>query len=171
MPATKTIVLIHGNFVNNTSWSEWKKYYEQKGYTVHTPANPGHNGNPADLRKNVHPKLIQTGFIDVVDNLVKLIDSLPEKPLIIGHSMAGMATLKLVELGRAVAGVSIDGAPPKNVFPPFSDPEDRPARIWIFFLRQVLYGKSRMVRLRLLQHITGSREKAVLRKVCCSGKL
>ena len=33
--------------------------------------------------------------------------------------MAGMATLKLVEMGKAAAGVSIDGAPPKNVFPPF----------------------------------------------------
>jgi pimeloyl-ACP methyl ester carboxylesterase len=30
-----------------------------------------------------------------------------------------MAALKLVEMGRAAAGVSIDGAPPKNVFPPF----------------------------------------------------
>jgi pimeloyl-ACP methyl ester carboxylesterase len=48
-----------------------------------------------------------------------LISTLPEKPLVIGHSMAGMATMKLVELGRASAGVSIDGAPPKNVFPPF----------------------------------------------------
>jgi len=116
---TKTIILIHGNFVNNLTWAAWKTYYEQKGYTVYTPANPGHEGNPADLRKTVHPDLTKTGFIDVVNNIVKLIDGLDEKPLIIGHSMAGMATLKLMELGKAVAGVSIDGAPPKNVFPPF----------------------------------------------------
>lgn len=120
MAKSKTIVLIHGNFVNNLSWTEWKKHYEQKGYTVHTPANPGHDGVTAELRAKVHPDLAKTGFIDVVNNIVKLIDSLPEKPLIIGHSMAGMAVLKLIELGKAVAGVSIDGAPPKNVFPPFS---------------------------------------------------
>ncbi|EOR94236.1 hypothetical protein ADIARSV_2594 [Arcticibacter svalbardensis MN12-7] len=54
-----------------------------------------------------------------MNNIVTLIDTLPEKPLIIGHSMAGMAVLKLVELGKAASGVSIDGAPPKNVFPPF----------------------------------------------------
>lgn len=119
MAKSKSIVLIHGNFVNDTTWSEWKTYYERKGYKVYTPANPGHEGNPADLRKTVHPKLTATGFIDVVNNLSKLIDSLPEKPLIIGHSMAGMAVLKLIELGKASAGVSIDGAPPKNVFPPF----------------------------------------------------
>src|ERR1700754_3849646 len=116
MSKSKTVVLIHGNFVNDRTWAEWKRRYEQKGYTVYTPANPGHDGEPADLRKNVHPDLRKTGFIDVVNNIAELIDSLPEKPLVIGHSMAGMATLKLVELGKAVAGVSIDGAPPKNVF-------------------------------------------------------
>ena len=120
MRKSKTIVLIHGNFVNNTSWTNWKKYLEQKGYVVHTPANPGHDGNPADLRVKVHPALTKTGFIDVVQNVSALIDTLPEKPLVIGHSMAGMATQKLVEMAKAVAAVSIDGAPPKNVFPPFS---------------------------------------------------
>lgn len=119
MAKSKTIVLIHGNFVNNLSWTAWKRYYEEKGYTVYTPANPGHEGNPADLRASVHPDLPTTGFIDIVNNLVKLIDSLPEKPFIVGHSMAGMAVMKLIEMGKAVAGVSIDGAPPKNVFPPF----------------------------------------------------
>ncbi|MRX67584.1 Pimeloyl-ACP methyl ester carboxylesterase [Flavobacterium resistens] len=119
MSKSKTIILIHGNFVNDKTWTEWKKYYEQKGYIVYAPANPGHDGNPAELRTKVHPDLVKTGFIDIVTNISKLIDSLPEKPLIIGHSMAGMAVLKLVELGKAAAGVSIDGAPPKNVFPPF----------------------------------------------------
>ncbi len=119
MDKSKTIVLIHGNFVNNNSWADWKNYYEQKGYTVHTPANPGHGGEPARLRENVHPDLTKTGFIDVVNNIAGLIDGLREKPLIIGHSMAGMAVMKLVEMGKAVAAVSIDGAPPKNVIPPF----------------------------------------------------
>jgi pimeloyl-ACP methyl ester carboxylesterase len=119
MTKSKTIVLIHGNFVNNATWVQWKQRYEQKGYTVYTPANPGHEGDPAELRAKVHPDLVKTGFIDVVNNIEKLITSLPEKPLVIGHSMAGMATLKLVELGKVSAGVSIDGAPPKNVFPPF----------------------------------------------------
>jgi pimeloyl-ACP methyl ester carboxylesterase len=119
MAKSKSIVLIHGNFVNDATWTEWKHYYEQKGYTVYAPANPGHQGNPAELRAKVHPDLIHTGFIDVVNNIAQLIDTLPEKPLVIGHSMAGMATLKLAEMGKAVAAVSIDGAPPKNVFPPF----------------------------------------------------
>jgi pimeloyl-ACP methyl ester carboxylesterase len=119
MAKSNTIVLIHGNFVNDKTWIDWKRYYEQKGYKVYTPVNPGHEGNPAELRAKAHPDLVKTGFIDVVNNIARLIDTLPEKPLVIGHSMAGMATLKLVEMGKAEAGVSIDGAPPKNVFPPF----------------------------------------------------
>ena len=119
MAKSKTIVLIHGNFVNNECWTEWKRYYEQKEYKVYTPANPGHEGNPATLRTNVHPDIIKTGFIDIVISVEQLINTLPEKPLIIGHSMAGMVVQKLVESGKASAGVSIDGAPPKNVFPPF----------------------------------------------------
>ena len=120
MIQSKTIILIHGNFVNDTSWAKWKERYEKKGYTVYTPANPGHEGFPADLRRQVHPDLIKTGFIDVVNNIARLIESLPERPLIIGHSMAGMAAMKLLEMNMAVAAVSIDGSPPKNVFPPFT---------------------------------------------------
>lgn len=51
---TKHIVLIHGLFVNNTSWAEWKTFFEAKGYIVHTPANPGHEGAPAALRHQIH---------------------------------------------------------------------------------------------------------------------
>lgn len=120
MTKSKSIILIHGNFVNNHSWSEWKKHYEQKGYTVYAPANPGHDGDPSALRENVHPELTKTGFIDVVNNISKIIESLAEKPLVIGHSMAGMAAIKLLELDKVAAAVSIDGAPPKNVFPPFT---------------------------------------------------
>jgi len=119
MTKSKTIILIHGNFVNDRTWAGWKQRYEQRGYKVYTPANPGHAGEPESLRVKAHKDLVKTGFIDIVENIARLIESLPEKQLVIGHSMAGMAALKLVELCQVSAGVSVDGAPPKNVFPPF----------------------------------------------------
>ena len=140
MTKSKTVVLIHGNFVNNNSWTEWKRYYEQKGYKVYTPSNPGHEGNPAELRAKVHPGLIKSGFIDVVNNIDQLINTLPEKPLIIGHSMGAMAVLKLVEMGKAVAGVSIDGAPPKNVFPPFQTLKTVLPSFGLFSFRKYFMG-------------------------------
>jgi len=117
---TKTIVLIHGLFVNNTSWKEWKTYFEAQGYAVHTPANPGHAGDPSDLKKNIPSDLKDVGFDDVVKHLSTFIDTLPEKPIVIGHSFGGLMVQKLIDMGKAVAGVSIDGAPPKNVMAPFS---------------------------------------------------
>jgi pimeloyl-ACP methyl ester carboxylesterase len=120
MKTSKTIVFIHGLFVNNTSWAQWKTYFEAQGFTVHTPAPPGHEGNPADLRENLHPQLIQTGFEDVVNNAIKLIETLPEKPIVVGHSLAGLAVMKLIELNKAAAGISIDGAPPRNIFAPLA---------------------------------------------------
>ena len=145
MSKSKTIILVHGNFVNNKTWSEWRRRYEQRGYTVYTPANPGHEGEPAKLRTNIHPDLIKTGFIDVVNNLVRLIDSLSEKPLVIGHSMAGMAALKLLELDKASAAVSIDGAPPKKCSSAVFNNQSGIACIWIFFGQTLLHGFPQLV--------------------------
>jgi pimeloyl-ACP methyl ester carboxylesterase len=119
MTQSKTIVLIHGLFVNNSSWAQWKTYFENQGFKVYTPANPGHEGNPAALRTNIHPQLQHSRFKDVVMNIANFIDTLPEKPIVIGHSLAGLVVQKLVEIDKAVAGISINGAPPKNVLAPW----------------------------------------------------
>ncbi|MFM7022386.1 MAG: alpha/beta hydrolase [Flavobacteriales bacterium] len=115
---SKTIVFVHGLFVNPKSWTAWKTFYESKGYTCHTPANPCHEGSPAELRAKINSNLTKVGFEDVVNNIIKLIDKLPEKPIVIGHSLAGLVVQKLVEMGKASAGICIDGAVPKNILPP-----------------------------------------------------
>ena len=110
-----TIVFIHGLFVNPKCWNDWKAYFEAKGSKCFAPANPFHEGNPAELRKKIYPTLANVTFEDVVNNLVKFIDTLPEKPIIIGHSLAGLAVQKLIALGKAEAGVCIDGAAPMGI--------------------------------------------------------
>jgi hypothetical protein len=40
---------------------------------------------------------------------------LPEKPIVIGHSLAGLVVQKLIEMDKAVAGICIDGAVLKNI--------------------------------------------------------
>ncbi|PJZ43952.1 alpha/beta hydrolase [Leptospira brenneri] len=161
---SKTIILIHGNFVNDLTWAEWKKYYEQKGYKVYAPANPGHDGIPSELRKNVHPNLTKTGFIDVVNHISNLIDTLPEKPLLIGHSMAGMAVLKLVELGKAAAGVSIDGAPPKNVFPPFQTLKTVISAFGFFSFQKFFMGSKKWYNYAFFNTITESEKEIAFEK-------
>jgi pimeloyl-ACP methyl ester carboxylesterase len=137
---TKTIVLIHGMFLTPASWAEWKGYFEAAGYKVHAPAWPLHDAPPSQLRAS-HPdkKLGALELKDVVDSYRTFISQLPEKPILIGHSMGGLITQILLAGGHGVAGVAIDSAPPKGtislklsflrsnwaVISPFAD-EDEP---------------------------------------------
>lgn len=113
---TKTIVFIHGLFMNPASWEHWVGFYERKGYNCFAPAYPYHEGKPSDLRKNIDPKLGNLTFGEVINSLIDFIDKLPEKPILVGHSMGGLAVQKLIELGQGVAGICIDPAPPRGIF-------------------------------------------------------
>ena len=111
---SKTIVFIHGLFLNNQSWDEWKDFFEAEGYTCYAPANPGHEGNPTELRAKPPLGLEDVTFEDWIKNLEQLIDKLPEKPILIGHSFGGLTAQKLVESGKAEAAILISSAPPKG---------------------------------------------------------
>jgi len=112
----KTIVFIHGLFMNPESWEQWIKYFEAEGYTCYAPAYSYHVGMPSDLRNNIDPSLGKLTFGQVIDSLSAFIDKLPEKPILVGHSMGGLAVQKLIEMNKGVAGICIDPAPPKGVF-------------------------------------------------------
>lgn len=118
MAATQSkpaIVFIHGLFVNPKSWGDWKTYFESKGYTCYTPANPSHEGDPKALRENINPDLTKVNFEDVVMNIANFIDTLPTKPIIIGHSLGGLVVQKLISMDKAIAGITIDGAAPQGI--------------------------------------------------------
>jgi esterase/lipase len=63
---SKTIVFIHGLFMNPVSWSEWIDYFEGKGYTCYAPAYPFHEGNPVALRNIINTSLGNITFELVV---------------------------------------------------------------------------------------------------------
>jgi pimeloyl-ACP methyl ester carboxylesterase len=114
---SKTIVLIHGMFMNSLCWEKWIPHYEAKGYRVFAPAWPGRDKSVEELRKaHPDPKLAKLKLNHVVDHLETFIKSLEEKPAIIGHSMGGLAVQLLLQRDVAVGGVAIDPAPPAGVF-------------------------------------------------------
>ncbi len=114
--ASKDIVLVHGMFQNPESWKKWAAYFDQHGYRCHSPAYPYHAGNPEELCRIIDPALGKLTFGRVVESLATFIDQLPAKPVLIGHSMGGLAVQKLIEMGKGTAGVCIDSAPPLGVF-------------------------------------------------------
>ncbi len=114
--ASKTIVFIHGLFQNPESWIPWKGYFESRGYSTHAPAYPFHEGKPEDLRKSIPPGLGRITLGDVIARLAEFIGSLPERPVLIGHSMGGLIAQSLLQKDVAEAAVAVDPAPPKGIF-------------------------------------------------------
>lgn len=112
----KTIVLITGAFVSNSGWDEWKSYYESKGYNVIAPAWPHKEGSANVLRlsKSDGP-ISELTLQEVVDYHARIIDALPEKPILIGHSFGGLIVQLLVQQGKASVGIAYHSVPPKGV--------------------------------------------------------
>jgi len=113
---SKTIVFIHGLFMNADSWAEWEKYFENKKYKCIIPEYPYHKGKPSDLRENIPSELGKLELQDIVKHYEDIILQLDEKPILIGHSMGGHIVQILVNKGLATKGICIDSAPPKGVF-------------------------------------------------------
>lgn len=115
---SKTIVFITGAFVNHACWDNWKVFFESKGYKTLAPPWPGKEGDPPTLRAR-HPDkaLAAITLKDVLGKHVDIIKSLPEKPILIGHSAGGLMSQLLMNQGLAAAAIAIHPAPPQNVIP------------------------------------------------------
>ena len=116
---SKTIVFVTGAFVHHSGWDEWKQYFEAKGYTTHNPPWPAKDGATASVVRSRHPDpaIAALTLTQIVEGYADFIRSLPEKPIIIGHSFGGFVTQKLIAHGLGEAGVLIHSVPPLGVAP------------------------------------------------------
>jgi pimeloyl-ACP methyl ester carboxylesterase len=112
---SKTIVLIHGAWLNAKSWEGFKARYEAQGYTVIAPDWPYDERDPAELRASPDPRLAASGQPDIVDHYEGIIRALPESPILIGHSLGGVIVQHLLDRALGVAGVAINPAPTPGV--------------------------------------------------------
>jgi pimeloyl-ACP methyl ester carboxylesterase len=109
------LVFVHGMYMNGLSWEPWVERAGLRGYQSHAPSWPCHDGAPADRRASIEPALGRLTFGAVTQHLKDIIDALPGRPVLIGHSVGGLLVQKLVNDGYATAGVSISPAPPRGV--------------------------------------------------------
>jgi pimeloyl-ACP methyl ester carboxylesterase len=112
---SKTIVLVHGAWLNSRSWEGFKARYEAQGYTVVTPDWPYDDRSPEALRASPRKELATLGQRQILAHLEQVIRALPEEPILIGHSLGGVFVQHLLDRGLGVAGVAIDPAPTPGV--------------------------------------------------------
>jgi pimeloyl-ACP methyl ester carboxylesterase len=102
---SKTVMLIHGAWLNSASWTGFKARYEAKGFTVVAPDWPLDDRPPAALRAAPHPDLARSGQRAIVDHYERQIRALAEEPILIGHSAGGVFVQHLLNRGLGVSGV------------------------------------------------------------------
>ncbi len=113
--AKKTIVFIHGLWIHTSSWQPWMDFFQQHGYDTLNPGWPGDSATVAECRN--HPESIANrGVKEIADSYAKVIATLPEPPIVIGHSFGGLLAQIILSRGIAAAGVAIDPAPIKGVW-------------------------------------------------------
>jgi len=116
---SKTIVFIHGMYMNSLCWEQWAPYFQAKGYKCHVPDWPYRDQPIEKLRKNhPDPQLGKLTLTNVLEHFTAIIKTLDEKPILIGHSMGALTVQLLLQKDLASAGVAIDSAPPMGVITP-----------------------------------------------------
>ena len=125
--SAKSIVFITGTFIGNNCWDEWKSYFERKGYTCLAQAWPHKGASPEELRNRpaTDPIALNT-LTSLLDHFVSIINDLPEKPILIGHSLGGLIVQLLLQKELGIAGVAIHSFPPQGV-----------NRFWLSFLKAI----------------------------------
>jgi non-heme chloroperoxidase len=116
----RKIVFIHGLWIHARSWQPWSDFFKQQGYDSLNPGWPGDSATVAECRANPQP-IADRGVTEVADSYAKVIESLPEPPVVIGHSFGGLIAQVILGRGTAAAAIAIDPAPMKGVWQlPFS---------------------------------------------------
>ena len=119
MPLAGTpVVFVHGLWLHAGSWSPWVDLFRANGYEPSAPGWPG-DGDTVEQTRRDAEAVGGHGIEDVVGHYAGIIDALPAKPIVIGHSFGGLIAQRLLAEGHAAAAVGLDAAPIKGVvFPP-----------------------------------------------------
>ena len=113
------LIFIHGMYMTSESWKNWLPVFQNEKFSAVSPAWPLHEGSVSELRADAKrsAQLAKLSLEDVLNFYREYIKSLPQKPVLIGHSMGGLIAQKLASEGLASAAIAINSAAPNGMIP------------------------------------------------------
>jgi pimeloyl-ACP methyl ester carboxylesterase len=102
------LLFVHGAWHAAWCWDEhFLNFFADKGYRALAVSLRGHGSSPT-------PKLRTCSLADYVEDVSVVADSLPRRPVVIGHSLGGVIVQKYLESHDAPAGVLMASMPPRG---------------------------------------------------------
>lgn len=113
---SKTILFITGAFVSCHCWDDWKAWFQQKGYQTIAPPWPQKDA-PATVLRQRQPDagIASQRLAPLTAYFAAIARKLPEKPILIGHSMGGLIVQLLLQQDLGEAGIAIHSLQPKGI--------------------------------------------------------
>jgi non-heme chloroperoxidase len=110
----RPVVFVHGLWLHGDSWQPWIELFRDHGYTASAASWPGDAATTEATRRN--PAAVAGhGVAAIAEHIAMQLQSLPEKPILIGHSFGGLLVQQLLGRNLAAAAIAIDPAPAKGI--------------------------------------------------------
>ena len=107
-----TLFMIHGMWGGPALWADYRRFFEARGYACVTPTLRHHDVDPGAPPPEA---LGTTSLLDYAADLEREILALPERPVIIGHSMGGLLAQILAARGLCSRLVCLTPAAPRGI--------------------------------------------------------
>lgn len=100
------LLFVHGMWGGSWYWLNFMNYFSSNGFECYAVNLRGHWGSrPVS-------NIGKVSVLDYVSDVREVIENLKASPVVIGHSMGGLITQKIAEVGGIKAAVLICPAPP-----------------------------------------------------------
>ena len=108
----ENLVMIHGMWCGSWVWNNYKRFFEEKGYSCYTPVLRYHDVHPFDKPNTA---LGTTSLMDYAKDLEEYISKLDNESVIIGHSMGGLLAQIIGARGLGKALVLVSPVSPAGI--------------------------------------------------------
>ena len=111
------VVFIHGLWLHASSWEPWVDLFTDGGLRTRGAGLAWRARDGRARPAHTRTRIADYGIDEVTAHYAGIIDKLPARPVIIGHSFGGMIAEKLLGEDLGAAAIAIDAAQIKGVLP------------------------------------------------------